>query len=327
MLIRPADPREQDREPLLRRAAAVCAAAVRETDVVGWYHQGLAIGVLFTTSGNVAVRLAAAAIEQKMVAALCGSLPDFSRLYVSFYVFPEEFDGHNKDRSIDLSLYPDYQDITRKKRPHLAVKRAIDVLGSVVLLILLFPVLLLIAIAVKCSSRGPVLFAQTRIGQFGTPFQFLKFRSMRVSNDSGIHEQFVKTFIAGTNAGNVAGGTRRVFKITQDPRVTSVGRLLRRTSLDELPQLWNVLRGEMSLVGPRPPIRYELDAYQLWHRRRLLECKPGITGLWQVRGRSRTSFDEMVRLDLRYSRDWSLALDLRILLETPRAVFSGDGAY
>jgi len=119
---------------------------------------------------------------------------------------------------------------------------------------------------------------------------------------------------------------RAVFKLTNDPRITPVGRFLRRSSLDELPQLINVLRGEMSLVGPRPPVPYEVEAYALWHRRRLLEAKPGITGLWQVHGRSRVAFDDMVRLDLRYARDCSPLLDLKILLQTPKAVMSGDGA-
>src|SRR5207302_3220833 len=126
--------------------------------------------------------------------------------------------------------------------------------------------------------------------------------------------------LSGTN-GNA------VYKITRDPRLTRVGRFLRKTSLDELPQLLNVLRGEMSLVGPRPPIPYELEVYDIWHRRRLLEVKPGITGLWQVTGRSRLRFDDMVRLDLRYAQARSVGLDLKILLQTPRAVFSGDGAH
>jgi lipopolysaccharide/colanic/teichoic acid biosynthesis glycosyltransferase len=118
-----------------------------------------------------------------------------------------------------------------------------------------------------------------------------------------------------------------VYKITNDPRVTWIGKFMRRTSLDEVPQFWNVLKGEMSLVGPRPPVLYEFEAYDLWHQRRLLEAKPGITGLWQVYGRSRMTFDEMVRLDLKYARTWSFLLDIKILLLTPGAVFSADGAY
>jgi len=135
-------------------------------------------------------------------------------------------------------------------------------------------------------------------------------------------------FIVGKTSSAAREGSKKgVYKITNDPRVTWIGRLLRRTSLDEIPQFWNVLKGEMSLVGPRPPIPYEIGAYDIWHRRRLLESRPGITGLWQVHGRSKTTFDEMVRLDLQYSRMWSPMLDVKILLQTPRAVFSGDGAY
>ena len=151
---------------------------------------------------------------------------------------------------------------------------------------------------------------------------------MSVSTDAGIHKEYVQNFIAGKpQPAAVVKDQKVVYKITSDPRVTWIGRFMRRTSLDELPQFWNVLNGEMSLVGPRPPIPYEIEAYDIWHRRRLLEAKPGITGLWQVHGRSRTTFDEMVRLDLRYSRTWSPLLDLKILLQTPRAVISGNGAY
>jgi lipopolysaccharide/colanic/teichoic acid biosynthesis glycosyltransferase len=187
----------------------------------------------------------------------------------------------------------------------------------------LSPLFLLIAIAVKLSSKGPVLFRQKRVGQFGKQFTFLKFRSMQVSNESTNHEQYVRNLITA----QLEVPENGVFKIQNDPRVTTVGRFLRKTSLDELPQFWNVVTGEMSLVGPRPPLPYEVAVYDIWHRRRLLEAKPGITGLWQVTGRSRTCFDDMVRLDLHYSRHWSLWLDLRILLKTPSAVIAGDGAY
>jgi lipopolysaccharide/colanic/teichoic acid biosynthesis glycosyltransferase len=173
------------------------------------------------------------------------------------------------------------------------------------------------------SSEGPVLFRQKRVGHLGKQFTFLKFRSMQVSADSDIHEQYVTKLIAG----NLKIPEDGVFKIQKDPRVTLVGRFLRKTSLDELPQFWNVLTGEMSLVGPRPPLLYEVAVYDLWHRRRLLEAKPGLTGLWQVTGRSHTCFNDMVRLDLHYTRSSSLWLDLKILLHTPGAVVAGDGAY
>jgi lipopolysaccharide/colanic/teichoic acid biosynthesis glycosyltransferase len=153
----------------------------------------------------------------------------------------------------------------------------------------------------------------------------LKFRTMQVNADHSIHHEFVTTFIK-SGAQAAEPGTEPFFKVTNDPRVTGVGRVLRKTSLDELPQLWNVLVGHMSLVGPRPPLPYELEQYQSWHQRRVLEAKPGITGLWQVAGRSRTTFDEMVRLDLRYAKQRSLWTDLKILVATPKAVISGKGA-
>jgi lipopolysaccharide/colanic/teichoic acid biosynthesis glycosyltransferase len=195
------------------------------------------------------------------------------------------------------------------------------------LLLVLSPILLVIAIAIKLTSDGPVFFVQERLGQFGTRFKCLKFRTMYTNNDPKIHREYVERFIAGKakEERNESGSV--VYKIMDDPRITPVGRLLRNLSFDEIPQFWNVLRGEMSLVGPRPPVAYEFRVYDIWHRRRVLEVKPGVTGLWQVSGRSRTSFDDMVRLDLRYSQSWSLWLDLKILAATPRAVFTGDGAY
>jgi lipopolysaccharide/colanic/teichoic acid biosynthesis glycosyltransferase len=203
-----------------------------------------------------------------------------------------------------------------------------DVVGSSLAVLLLMPLFIVLAAIIKFTSKGPVLFRQQRVGQLGARFEFLKFRSMSVSADTDIHKEYVQSFIAGkAQPGSVSRDNKAVYKITSDPRVTWIGRFMRRTSLDELPQFWNVLKGDMSLVGPRPPIPYELEAYDVWHRRRLLEAKPGITGLWQVHGRSRTTFDEMVRLDIRYSRTWTPLMDLKILLQTPRAVISGDGAY
>jgi lipopolysaccharide/colanic/teichoic acid biosynthesis glycosyltransferase len=151
---------------------------------------------------------------------------------------------------------------------------------------------------------------------------------MYVNNDASEHKLFVQQLIAGNAASKGSDKTGpAVYKLTKDRRITQVGGFLRKTSLDELPQFWNVLRGEMSLVGPRPPVGYEVEAYDIWHRRRLLEAKPGITGLWQVNGRSRVTFDEMVRLDLRYAKTWSPWMDVKILLRTPAAVVFGDGAY
>ena len=211
----------------------------------------------------------------------------------------------------------------------LVLKRGMDIVGSSVALLLGAPLLVCIAVAVKLTSEGAaVLFRQTRHGQYGKPFTFFKFRSMYISNDSKIHQEFVKKLITGKQNPDSASGssTSQVFKIVNDPRVTRVGYWLRKTSMDEIPQFLNVLKGEMSLVGPRPPLTYELEDYDEWHHHRL-DVKPGITGLWQVMGRSRTTFDEMVRMDLEYVQTWSLWLDIKILLRTPLAVLMGDGAY
>jgi lipopolysaccharide/colanic/teichoic acid biosynthesis glycosyltransferase len=151
---------------------------------------------------------------------------------------------------------------------------------------------------------------------------------MYVNNDDFVHQKFVTELISSESKDKSPGKDGDgVYKLKDDKRITGVGRFLRRTSLDELPQLFNVLQGEMSLVGPRPAIPYELAAYQTWHRRRVLETKPGITGVWQVTGRSRVKFDEMVRMDLRYALAWSPWLDVKILLRTPFAVIRGSGAY
>ncbi len=187
------------------------------------------------------------------------------------------------------------------------------------------PLFLLIAAMVKLKSAGPVFFRQVRLGEMAKPFTILKFRTMYVDVDHALHHQFVTQFIKSSGQAAEPGNSD-LFKLTNDPRITPVGRLLRKTSLDELPQLWNVLRGDMSLVGPRPPLPYEFEQYEPWHRRRVLEAKPGITGLWQVAGRSRTTFDEMVRLDLRYAKTCSLWTDIKILMATPAAVISGKGA-
>jgi lipopolysaccharide/colanic/teichoic acid biosynthesis glycosyltransferase len=173
-----------------------------------------------------------------------------------------------------------------------------------------------------------VFYRQQRVGRYGQTFTFLKFRSMFANNDTSVHKEFVTRLIAskpGEAKQSKSGSS--VYKLTDDKRITRVGGILRRTSLDELPQFINVLKGDMSLVGPRPPIPYELAAYQTWHRQRLLAVKPGITGLWQVMGRSSIRFDEMVRLDLRYASTWTPWLDLKILLRTPGAVIKGTGAY
>lgn len=207
------------------------------------------------------------------------------------------------------------------------VKRVIDCVLAAVALVVISPLMLLIALLVKRSSPGPVLFVQERLGRDGRPFRFYKFRSMAHNSDDAIHRQFAAMFINGDKGGCAETNEgEEVFKLKRDPRITPIGGLLRKTSLDELPQLFNILKGEMSLVGPRPPIAYEIENYQPWHMERL-KAVPGLTGLWQVSGRSSVSFEEMVRLDVRYINEWSPWLDLKIVLKTVPVVLKGTGGY
>ena len=204
-----------------------------------------------------------------------------------------------------------------------AIKRFIDIAASALLLVSFWPVYLIIALAIKLTSAGPIMFQQTRLGRHGVPFEMLKFRTMFVDYDVDRNRAFVEGLISGQFG---AVGEEPVFKARHDPRLTPIGRILRRTSLDELPQLWNVLRGDMTLVGPRPPIPYEWDAYESWHKQRL-SAKPGVTGLWQIEGRSSTRFDQMVKMDIEYIEHYSLLLDLKILLRTPTAIFRSEKAF
>ena len=215
-------------------------------------------------------------------------------------------------------------ELSGSRRVALAVKRVADFCASALGLVLLSPILLLIGLIVRMESPGPALFRQERIGQGSVPFTFYKFRTMADGNDPAIHQKYVRQLI--TQGSEDLKGDTGSFKIENDPRVTRFGRILRRTSIDELPQLLNVLAGDMSLVGPRPPLRYEVELYSARALRRL-ECRPGITGLWQVSGRCQTTFDEMVGLDIEYVDDWSLGLDLRILARTVPVVFGRKGAW
>ena len=314
------------RDTYVDRVMSALASFTRETDITGWYRNGVVLGTIFTELGvSQLPNMSLASIAAKLGSALETHVGQEKsvRINVSYHIFPEDWKVAKPGGRIDTKLYPEIS--TQEQRGWLGStgKRVVDIALSSLALVALLPFLFVIALAIKLSSHGPVLFRQDRVGQFGKRFVFLKFRSMRPCTESTIHQQYVRKLISG-ELGVPKNG---VFKIQNDPRVTSVGRILRKTSLDELPQFWNVLIGDMSLVGPRPPLPYEVEVYDIWHRRRVLEAKPGITGLWQVTGRSRTCFDDMVRLDLQYTRSSSLWLDLKILLQTPRAVLAGDGAY
>lgn len=329
MLLDPGSLLKSAKIPVIANLLSAITQATRDTDLKGWYKDGSIIGVIFTEVGGgedqTIVRALSTKITDSLYEAL--SVPEINEIRLSFHVFPEDWEDDGIGGPVTSTLQMELAREINRKKASLSAKRLIDIVGSLVGLILCLPVFAIVALAIKLTSRGPVLFRQVRLGQYGKKFTFLKFRSMYANNDCRIHEEYVKRFIMGTSGTEqVTENSQKVYKLTADPRITPFGQFLRSTSLDELPQFLNVLWGDMSLVGPRPPVTYEFAHYDLWHRQRLLAVRPGITGLWQVDGRSRVKFDEMVRLDIRYARSWSFWLDVKILLQTPRAVLSRTGA-
>lgn len=223
--------------------------------------------------------------------------------------------------------------LTRSKTPALVagqrlavnvLRRLFDVVFALALILLLSPILIAVALSVRIDSRGPAFFRQRRVGYREGEFTLFKFRSMRVDADPRGHQEYVTALIKGEEA-TPDGGRENLYKLAVDNRITPVGRWIRRWSLDELPQLFNVVKGDMTLVGPRPAIPYEVSEYPNWYRKRF-SVKPGLTGYWQVSGRSERTYEEMVRLDIEYAERRSLGLDLLILLKTPWVVLSRKGA-
>jgi lipopolysaccharide/colanic/teichoic acid biosynthesis glycosyltransferase len=311
-----------------RHAIEALAAVKRGTDVIGWFERGRVVGLILLEAG-VSEAPVWRALEERVRGELAKRLDPTSlaRVAIGVHVHPAPPEAsEHRAEPVDpllVALRP-----RNDRSPKARIKRGLDIIGSLMLLLLVGPAFLVIAALIKLTSPGPIFFRQVRVGQDAKPFTILKFRTMSANADHALHRDFVSAFIQAGGQGqpSPSGSHKRIFKLTHDPRITSVGHVLRKTSLDELPQFLNVLTGEMSLVGPRPPIPYELEQYKPWHCRRVLDAKPGITGLWQVSGRSRTTFDEMVRLDLRYARTCSFWTDVKILLATPRAVISGKGA-
>lgn len=310
---------------------------MRETDSLGYLGEQL-IAVLFPDTNEQGVRgfidkLSAAGTLP--VTAVASTYPDqlFSRLAR----------GGRPSGEFDPAFMDEWM---RHRTDGYRGKRLLDIVGALVGITLFAPVMLITALGVALTSPGPIVFKQTRLGRSGIPFTFYKFRSMRCNVDDAIHREFVANLIkgdlatapSGTHANGAKANSIRengteanrteqpLYKIKADPRITRIGRFIRKTSIDELPQFFNVLKGDMSLVGPRPPIPYEAASYKPWHYKRVSAMKPGITGLWQVNGRSKVTFDEMVRMDLRYIRDCSLRLDITLLLKTVRAVMGDSGA-
>lgn len=313
-------------ERILEKIMTTLVSNIRETDVIGWYQDQVVIGILFTgligDDRNEILNTILVRVSRSLKNAL--SLDQFNQLSISFHFFPDEWDHEKPGRPSDETLYPEDSSTINSSRRYVITKRVMDIVGSIIAILSCLPLFVIIALVIKLTSKGPVLFIQQRVGQYGKCFSFLKFRSMYVDNNPAEHREYVARLIAGhaeANTSSQSGAT--VFKLIGDKRITRIGRIIRKTSLDEIPQFINVLRGDMSLVGPRPAIPYEVAAYKTWHRRRVLNVKPGITGLWQVNGRNRIKFDDMVRLDIQYAKLHSPWLDLKIMMRTPAAIVKG----
>ena len=253
---------------------------VREIDVLGWYAKN-AIAILLAESDRHGTEECIRRIRHQL-----RHIP----LTIETRNFPD-LESNSPPEPDQVSSYPFIpivSDTPRASRSAIALKRALDIFGSITGILLFSPVMLVVAIAIKATSPGPVIYKQVRVGQGGAPFVFFKFRSMRANAAEDSHRNYVRSLIKGdSSAVNQGDAQKPFYKMTGDSRITPVGRFIRKSSIDELPQFFNVLRGDMSLVGPRPPIPYEVQVYKAWHFRRILDVKPGITGLWQVEGRSR----------------------------------------
>lgn len=301
------------------RLVSFLGAHTRETDILGYTGQGR-FGLLLVETDARGLAAHVAKLREAMrsmpVSIVGETYPD--RIFDSLLAEPRE---QAERTSFFLDASPD------GRRYGYSTKRALDIAGALVAIVIFSPLMLLTALAIKATSPGPVIFRQYRIGAGGALFVFFKFRSMSFGADEGIHRAYVTRLISGDDAdANQGEPGETLYKLKSDPRVTWVGKLIRRASIDELPQLFNVLKGDMSLVGPRPPIPYEAENYRSWHFRRIFEMRPGMTGLWQVKGRGRTTFDEMVRLDLQYVQECSLLLDLKIMAQTVWVVVRCTGA-
>jgi len=306
--------------------ANALSVVISEPDILGWFESSWVIGLIVPEINPADLIGTCNWLESTFRSAITfqGDEELAQHLSIRLRLYPEPTGSSEKQLSpFDPLLYPELSAIGSSILNFQTLKRGMDVVFSALLLLLLFPLFALIAVLVKLSSRGPVFFKQMRVGHLMNSFTMCKFRTMYATADHRVHQDYVSWFITTSDQ---AQQKPDVYKLTNDTRITPIGRILRSTSLDELPQLWNVLIGDMSLVGPRPPLPYELQKYKPWHRGRVLDVKPGMTGLWQVVGRSSTTFDEMVRLDLRYARTMSLWSDIKILLATPAAMITGKGA-
>ena len=294
---------------LFKHLVETLISRVRFSDEVGWFDERKIAALLPDTSFKGARKLAEI-ICCKMNETIVKSLNYNVFHYPSQKIFPESHHAKSFGFIEDVNI----KMAANGKIPFW--KRTMDILGSLFGLFVLSPIFISAALIIKCVSPGPIFFKQERVGRTGKIFTVLKFRTMKVNNDATIHRQYLKKLINGDSNGEQA-----MIKLDKDPRIICMGNFLRKTCIDELPQLINVLLGDMSLIGPRPCIPYEAEEYLRWHVRRF-DITPGMTGLWQVSGKNRTTFKDMIRLDIKYASELSFWLDTRILCKTPLVVIS-----
>ena len=301
------------------------SSCLRETDVIGWHTKESVFGVILTEFGSFKLENVVDAISEKIkeeLKTLFGK-KIYNKMELQIYIYPAS-NRELSSEAFNRIFYPEaVSSWDFHHKASAVVKRGLDIIFSLGILPALAPLMIFLAVMVKLTSRGPVFHVQVRRGRLNKDFNLYKFRSMHHGASNEIHEMYVDRFINGSSEKLDDNG---VFKITSDNRVTPFGKFMRKLSLDELPQFINVLKGDISLVGPRPPLPYEIEKYDIWHAARVLEVKPGLTGLWQVEMRNRTTFDDMVRIDLRYARGWSVWKDIKLIFKTPWAMFKGDGA-
>jgi lipopolysaccharide/colanic/teichoic acid biosynthesis glycosyltransferase len=317
------DQDEKENVKVLDKMLLVLLSSSRETDVVGWYKDRLTVGAMFTALEVKDKKSILSTVLARLNSTLDEELTfdQFDQVRLSFHFFPDSRDHADSRADAKPEPFPDLANRSSRRWPMLTVKRGIDLVGSLLALIVCAPSFLAIGLAIKLSSRGPVFSKHRRVGQHGRPFSLLRFRTTLSNHDHGVHRDGALNPIATQlERKSTHGQAPGVGQPANGRRLTSLGSILRRSSLDDLPQVLNVFMGDMSLVGPRPVLPYKLATYQTWHRRRILGAKPGLTGLWQVTEGTFVGDDKQVSLDLRYATSWSLWLDLRILLRTPLAV-------
>lgn len=309
--------RKNNYADIVKNISAILDHTTRNEDIKGWYKSNHTIGIIFTEADKDEREKFIEKIKIMLTQSLDAKQVELIKITGLF--FPEVRDKDEAARLYSNSFLGTLDEKIEKEVCYF-IKRSLDIIGSLIAIFIFSPFFIILPILIKFSSSGPVFFKQKRVGKYGQTFPLFKFRSMINDNNCDVHKDFVKNLINGKISNSIS-------KIQNDTRITKIGNFLRKSSLDELPQFFNILFGHMSLVGPRPAIQYEVEEYNAWHKRRVLEMKPGLTGFWQVEGRSRTTFDNMVRMDINYIENWSILGDLFLILKTPWVLLTAKGAY